>query len=265
MKNKRITYIIYIMLVIIIVTLFVLIKYLPVKVENRLLYKKWYKYDTSTGYYNMVYVENNKFTYNKPGNTNVRGKYDYCSKYTYDKSKKVFKLDCGEKITLDSVNDNKLVLIINDKKNVFYSTPEESLNYEFENYFNKSVSKYKTEKSQNIDFVKINYERLLEIISEKDNSTVIFLGSNCSSIECTLFLDVLEKWITINEKVYYVDVEKLTDQEIEKIGNIVPNFNKNREYYNDIYPRIILFKENRILDQYQIKCKGFNCTKYIKY
>ena len=253
------------MLVIIIVTLFVLIKYLPTKIENRLLYKTWYKYENNTGYYSTIYFEENNFTYNKPSNTNVRGKYDYCSKYTYDKRKKVLNLNCGEKFVLDKVSDNKLVLIINDKKTVFYDTPEESLNYEFENYFNKSISEYKIEKKQNTEFIKINYERLVEVISEKENSTVIFFGSNCSSIECTLFLDVLEKWIATNEKVYYVDIEEFNDKEIENIGNKITNFNLNREYYNDIYPRIILFKDNKILDQYQIKCNGFNCTKYIKY
>ena len=105
----------------------------------------------------------------------------------------------------------------------------------------------------------------MEVISEKENSTVILFGSNCSSIECTLFLDILEKWIATNEKLYYVDVETFTDKEMESISNKVNNFNVNKEYYNDIYPRIILFKENKILDQYQIKCKGFNCSKYIKY
>ena len=265
MKNKRITYIIYFMIVIILVTLFVLIKYYPITVENKILYKNWYKYDTTSGYYNRIYIKDNNFTYDVPGNTNIRGKYDYCNKYNYDKKKRIFNLDCGEKILLDSVSDNKIVLIINDKKNVFYSNPEDSLNFEFENYFNKSISEYKQELNQNIDIIKINNERMLEIVNEKENSTVVFIGKDCSSIDCTLFLDVLEKWISTNEKLYYLDINSLSDKDLLDIKNKVSEFNIDRNYYNDIYPRIILFNNNKILDEYQIKCKGFNCSKYIKY
>ncbi len=265
MKNKKITYIIYLMIVIILVTLFVLIKYYPVSLENKVMYKKWYKYETTTGYYDTVYIEDNKFNFNKPSNTNVRGRYDYCTKYTYNKSNRTFNLDCGEKIVVDKIEENKLVLIINEKKTVFYATPEESLNYEFENYFNKSMSEYKLEMKQNIDFIKINYERMIEIIEEKDNSTFIFIGNNCSSIECTLFLDILEKWIATNDKTYYINIDELTEKEMQSINNKIPEFKLDKDYYNDIYPRIILFNDNKILDDYQIICNGFNCSKYIKY
>ena len=265
MKNKKITYIIYFMIVIIIVTLFVLIKYYPITVENKVKLKKWYNYETSTGYYNTIYFEDNKVTYNKPSNTNVRGKYDYCNKYTYDKRKRIFNLNCGEKIVLDSVSDKKLVLILNNKKKVFYDTPEKSLNYEFENYFNKSISEYKLEMQQNIELITVNYERMLEIIAEKENSTFVFIGDNCSSIDCSLFLDVLEKWISTNERLYYIDISKLDNKQIDKLSKTIKDFNTEKSYYNDIYPRIVIYKNNNVIDQYQINCNGFNCSKYIKY
>ncbi len=265
MKNKKITYIIYFMIVIIIVTLFVLIKYYPITVENKVKLKKWYNYETATGYYNTIYFEDDKVTYNKPGNTNVRGKYDYCNKYTYDKRKRIFNLNCGEKIVLDSVSDKKLVLILNNKKKVFYDTPEKSLNYEFENYFNKSISEYKLEMQQNIELITVNYERMLEIIAEKENSTFVFIGDNCSSIDCSLFLDVLEKWISTNERLYYIDISKLDNKQIDKLSKIIKDFNTEKSYYNDIYPRIVIYKNNNVIDQYQINCNGFNCSKYIKY
>ena len=265
MKNKKITYIIYFMIVIIIVTLFVLIKYYPITVENKVKLKKWYNYETSTGYYNTIYFEDDKVTYNKPGNTNVRGKYDYCNKYTYDKRKRIFNLNCGEKIILDSVSDKKLVLILNNKKKVFYDTPEKSLNYEFENYFNKSISEYKLEMQQNIELITVNYERMLEIIAEKENSTFVFIGDNCSSIDCSLFLDVLEKWISTNERLYYIDISKLDNKQIDKLSKTIKDFNTEKSYYNDIYPRIVVYKNNNVIDQYQINCNGFNCSKYIKY
>ncbi len=265
MKNKRITYIIYFMVVIILVTLFVLIKYYTSTIDKDVLYKYWYKYDTTTGYYTKLYFEDETFSFYKPSNTNVRGKYDYCTKYVFDKKSKSFNLNCGEKIILDKYQKDKLILIINDKKTVFFLNPEDSLNYEFESYFNKSMSEYKLELNQNTEIIKVNYERMKEIIQEKDNSTIIFMGNNCSSIECTLFLDVLEKWISTNEKVYYVNINEIDDTSINELKNTVKGFNTDRDYYNDIYPRIVVFNNNRVMDQYQIKCKGFNCTKYIKY
>lgn len=265
MKNKRITYIIYFMIIIIIATFFILVKYYPVTVEKKIMLKKWYNYETTTGYYNTIYFDNQVVTFNKPSNINVRGRYDNCNKYTYDKRKRIFNLNCGEKIVIDNVSDKKLVLIINNKKKVFYDAPEKSLNYEFENYFNKSISEYKMDMQQNIDLITINYERMLEVVAEKENSTFVFIGDNCSSIDCSLFLDVLEKWITTNDRLYYINIEELNDKQIDTLSKKIKDFNKDKEYYNDIYPRVIIYKNNSVIDQYQVNCNGFNCTKYIKY
>jgi hypothetical protein len=118
---------------------------------------------------------------------------------------------------------------------------------------------------QNIELITVNYERMLEIIAEKENSTFVFIGDNCSSIDCSLFLDVLEKWISTNERLYYIDISKLDNKQIDKLSKIIKDFNTEKSYYNDIYPRIVIYKNNNVIDQYQINCNGFNCSKYIKY
>ncbi len=264
-KNKRTIYIMYFMIVIIIATLFVLIKYRKMSIEEDMMYKKWYSYETSTGYYNVIYFEKDKVTYYKASNKNATSTYDYCLKYNYDKKKKNFNLSCNKQISILNVKKDKLELVIDDVRKLFYLNPEDSLNYEFENYFNKSVSEYKSEKEQNLALIEVNSERFIEIVNEKENSTFVFLGDNCLSIDCTIFLDVLEKWISTNDKVYYFDLKKLNDKDIKIINSKINGFLDDMEKYDDIYPTIVTINNNKVLDQYQIKCNGLNCTKYIKY
>ncbi len=263
-KNKRTIYIMYFMIVIIIATLFVLIKYRSMTIDEEIMYKKWYNYESSTGYYNIMYFEKEKITYYKASNSNKTNVYDYCLKYNYNKKTKEYSLSCDKKISLLKLKKDRLELSIDGVRELFYLKPEDSLNYEFENYFNKSISEYKAEKAQNLELIEVNSNRFIEIIGEKENSTFVFLGDNCLSIDCTLFLDVLEKWISINDNVYYLDVKKLDDKELKQI-NKVNNFLENIDKYDDIYPTIVVFNNNKILDEYQIKCNGFNCTKYVKY
>ena len=265
MKNRVVIYIIYFMIVVIMITIFVLLKYLPVHVESKVMNMNWYSYDSKTGYYYKLFINDKEFNYIKVDNTSVQTIYDTCSKYTYDKVKKKFTLNCGETFLINSVNDSKLSLSINNKEKMFFKNPFDSLNYEFEKYFSQSMSEYRIDKLQGIDYIKINFDRMYELVNTKENQTFIVFGNNCSSVDCILFLDVVDKWISTNENTYYVKMDEFTNNQLLKLNKKDSNFVTDKYYYDDVYPRVIITNNGKIMDNYQIKCKGFNCSKYMKY
>ena len=264
MKNRIVFYIIYFMIIVIIATFFVLLKYYPVGLEKKVLDINWYYYDSKTGYYNKLYINDGYLNYYKADNTSVQNIYDNCSKYTYKKKKKEFTLNCGEKLLINSYNNDKLSLLINNKEFLFFKNPFDSLNYEFEKYYNQSISEYKIQRMQGIDFIKINYDRMMELLDINENQTFLIYGDNCSSVECALLLDVVEKWISTNENIYYVNISKFDNKQMTKLNKKNDKFLLDSSYYNDVYPRIVVTKKNKILDDYLFKCKGFNCSKYIR-
>ncbi len=252
------------MIFVIIVTIFVLSKYSSTSMDESLYNTIWYDYDIKTGYYNKFIIREKELDFYKSDNTHIQTLYDTCTRYSFDKRKGVYILDCNEKIRIDDIKEDSINIEINGKNYRYYSNPYDSLNYEFEKYFNHTISEYKIKMEQNIDFLKINYNRIIELINTKEEQKFIFLGDNCSSIDCTLFLDILEKWISTDDNIYYVNVKELSDDQLKKIGNKVKNFNLDRDYYNDVHPRIIVIKDSKIIEDYTITCSGFNCKKYFK-
>ena len=70
------------------------------------------------------------------------------------------------------------------------------------------------------------------------------------------------KWISKSENVYYYNAENLDNNLIKKLNKIDNSFEDNIDYYNDIYPKIIITNNNKVVDSYSIKCSGFNCKEY---
>jgi hypothetical protein len=71
---------------------------------------------------------------------------------------------------------------------------------------------------QGIDFIKINYDRMIELLDTNENQTFLVFGDNCSSIECSLLLDVVEKWISTNENMYYVNISEFDQKQLTKLN-----------------------------------------------
>lgn len=257
MKNRGILYIFISIILIIIVCFFCLSKYKSNELDSTLLNKKWYHYDNITGYYDVFYIENNGLKY-ETSNKN----YDSCSTYSYNKSKNELKLNCNKSIIFDKVEDNKLVLNIDSKKVVFFDDVDRSLNYEFEVYFKKTIVEYKKEKKVVSEFIKIDYNRFIEIFNGNEFSYVVFFDNKCSSVDCVLSLNSIEKWITQNNNVYYVDINDFSSTQMENINKLNNNFMTDKNYYSGIYPRVIVFKNKTIYKDFEIKCTGFNCTGY---
>lgn len=257
MKNRGIVYIFISIILIIIVCFFCFKKFDSNEMDSNLLNKKWYHYDNLTGYYEVFYIDNNGLKFDTSNK-----KYDACSSYTYNKSNNELKLNCDIKIIVDKLENNKLILNIDSKKFVFFDDIDNTLNYEFEVYFKKSMTEYKKEKKVVSEFIKIEYKRFLELFKSKEFSYVVFFDDSCSSVDCVLSLNTIEKWIAKNNNVYYVDLNDFSDKQMEEINKLNRNFSLDRSYFNGIYPRVIIFNDKTIYKDFEMKCNGFDCSSY---
>ena len=100
MKNKRVEYIIVVMLFIIICVII-----------------SFFRYNYNNGLYDTLYLSEGKVDYFKPTSTNNTNSLDNCKKYTFDKMKKVLKLDCNKEIRIVSFDDKLFGYIFIDKEN----------------------------------------------------------------------------------------------------------------------------------------------------
>ena len=244
MKNKRIYYILVIMIFIIVVMIINILKYNYLSIDKKIQDIKWYRYNYTNGLYESLYLKDGTIKYFKPTGTNNVNSLDNCTKYTFNKKNNTLKLNCNKKIKVVSYDKDYLSLDFDGKNEKFFTNIEDSLNYEFGVYYQKSITDYKKEKIQVTDISKINETKLYEVFKEDEYSKIIFIGNKCTSIDCVLVLDIMEKWISTNENIYYFDVNDLNDNIIKymnKLGNTVFNY----EYFDSAYPRIIDFKRIR--------------------
>ena len=147
-----------------------------------------------------------------------------------------------------------------DKKEMdFYTDAQTSLNNEFQKYYELTISEYNEKNKQAKEIIKTDYNKLEEILNDKGHKNIIILmGNECVNIECTLILNVIEKMMTQNENIYYIDVsdENKNKQILNKLDNL--------DSFNMEYP--LLYKvENGNITKEIFKCEGFNCSKWYNF
>ena len=253
MKNNKI--IIYIGLITIIVIMSLLYVFKYNSLDESIFNKKWYKYNINTGYYDVINITNDSFSYIVPSNDNESNSYDKCSKYNYNSKKKELVLNCNKKIIIKEINDNYLILNIDKYDNYYYLNTSDSLNHEFNRKFNMSINEYRKSKENVLDLIKVKTNKINEIYNSDEYSKVIFMGDMCTSIECTLSLDIIEKWINFDSNVYYIDSSSLTKSDFNNLKVLGNDF-------NDAYPVVYVIKNKKVVDKYKIECNGFNCSMY---
>ena len=113
-----------------------------------------------------------------------------------------------------------------------------------------------------LEIIKINYDKLNELLKESDYSKIIFIGDNCGSIECTLVTDIIEKWISYSKDIYYINSNELTKDNLTNLNKKDNNFSLNIDDYNSVYPIVYVISDEKIIDKYEIICSGFNCSLY---
>lgn len=259
MKNRKILLIIISMLILILVSFFYYKKYYYNVIDTNLMNKTWYKYNSTNGYFDKIYFDSEKIVFKSYDNNTL------CDKYTYDKKNKIFNFNCDNKIKINKVNTNKIELNVDGNNEKYFNNLNDSLNYEFEKYYKKNISEYKKEFSRVKDLTKIDYSSLVEIINGKDYSTIYITGNNCTSIDCVSVLGTIEKLLYDKNNIYYLDINDLTEEELNNINKISNEFNKDKEYYDGIYPRVLVVNNKNIIDEYEFKCEGLNCNKYLDY
>lgn len=257
MKNRIVIYILSSIVLIIIVCFFCLFKYNNISIDENLLNKKWYQYDNSTGYFNTFYMNENSLSYVLPGKVN--SEFLSCKNYHFNKANNQLNLDCGKEIQISEVSEKYIVLTIDSKKIKFFDNVDDSLNHEFESYHKKSIGEYKNEMNRVSELIKINSSSFFEIIESGEKAKFIFYSDNCTSVDCVLVLDLIEKLVNV-ENIHYVNINEFTDIEISKLNKLNSELLNNKDYYNGIYPRVIVFENQELIKNYELKCTGFNCT-----
>ena len=217
----------------------------------------WYRYDIKTGVYNKLLIEDNELTY-----LNNNHKFEECSKYSYNTRFKTITLDCDKKIVIKDVKEYYIVLNIDDGEEVFFKSTEESLNYEFENYYEQSIIEYEDSKSEVKEILKVNLNKINEIINSREKNILIFEGDLCNNIDCILLLGVLEKWNVDSKNVYYIYSNNINNNYINGINQMFSEFS---DLYNSNYPLIITIEDSKITNSELFKCKGLNCTAWKNY
>ena len=230
--------------------------------DNKLLNNKWYHYDNKTGYADEFSFKNGELIFNKPSNDSTTDEYSYCNNYRYNRSTNKITFNCGKTIIIRDGNNNSIRVTINSDEYYFFKSLNESRNYEFKQYFDKNIRDYKNSKEQTLDIIKINYDKLNELLKESDYSKIIFIGDNCGSIECTLVTDIIEKWISYSKDIYYINSNELTKDNLTNLNKKDNNFSLNIDDYNSVYPIVYVISDEKIIDKYEIICSGFNCSLY---
>ena len=260
MNNRNIICIIGVFIIGVILTLLYIFKY--DKISDEVLDKNWYRYNYINGYYDVFNINEYKMSYYRPSSENFTNQYDKCSRYRYNKKKKTIILDCNKEIVIKNYEKNKLILIIDGEDNIFYSSIDDSLNYEFSKFYGKSMSEYKKSESQVIDAIKLQVNNLVNIIKEKEDAKIIFMGSKCTSVDCLASYDVIEKWLSVSNNTYYVNSDELNNNITNTLNKINKGFSKDLDFYNDAYPKVVITNGGKIIDSYLIKCHGFNCSSF---
>jgi hypothetical protein len=257
MKNNRI--VIVVVLMICISTICCLYIYYNLPINENIKGISWYNYNIKEGIYNELKIDNDSITfYYINSNQN-------CTKYNYNTKLKNIVLDCGITIHIKEVKDNYIVLVINNEENVFFKSPEETLNYEFEKFYEESIIEYTNSKKQVEEILKISVNKLKDIINQKDTSILVFKGNGCNNIDCTLLLGVLEKWNVDSQNVYYIDSSYFNEDTYNYLKSLNNKFDNYNSYYNSNYPFIIKLSNNVIVEGKEFTCNGFDCTFWKNY
>lgn len=260
MKNRYIVCIIFFLIFCIVINILYIFD--RGSINENILDKTWYKYDFRTGYYEKIIFNDKGIIYYKPMSVGQTSSYDKCSSYNYNVDNNKYVLDCDKKIGILDVSDNKITVSIDDNIYCFFNNIEDSLNYEFNTFYNMSISEYKDEKSQSTEIFEIDFMTFRTLYKTNENSKVVFIDRKCESIDCILALDLYEKWISLDSNIYFIDVNKLTSEDI-RILNLISKELTNVVLNNtSMNPYVIITNNRKIYDQYEINCKGFDCTSY---
>lgn len=217
---------------------------------------KWYNYDKETGYYNLLEIKNKELIF-----LTKDKKYKNCTKYRYNSKSETIKLNCKQNIKIDKYDENSLSIIIDNKEYKYFNSLEETLNYEFNKYYEKTILEFKQEKEQVVNLLKINPNDIENLYKQEDISSIVLYNSKCLNIECTLILNLLEKWNVETNNIHIIKTEDLSQNNINYLNSIT----KEKIQFDFSYPYIITLGNNQVYLNKEIKCNGLSCSNWQNY
>lgn len=201
------------------------------ELDKKITNHKWYLYENNT--VDVMSFTNNEFSYYNLDSKKTLNDYRDCVTYRYNKSIKVIKLNCsilGNKIYIESFNDETLKITVEGKEKILYSTKEKALIESFKEKHNLTEEEY--QKLVNVDFNKYNYLMVDEIISLYKGKTIkkiALINTNVTYLNALSF-QKLDEYLKSNE-VSFLNVDNLTEEEATKLSNISELFSKQPKDY----------------------------------
>ena len=168
MKNRKIYYVFIVMIFIIVLMIINVLRYNYLSIDKSIQGVTWYRYNYINGLYETLYFKDGKIKYFKPTSLNNTNSLDNCTSYSFNKKTNTLKLNCNKEIRIVSYDKDYLSLDFDRKNEKFFTNIDDSLNYEFEVYNQKSITDYKKEKSQVTEISKINEKKLIEVLKDND-------------------------------------------------------------------------------------------------
>lgn len=222
--------------------------------DKKIYGNEWYRFDGEKGYYITLEI--------KDGIIKSNGiDFKDCKKYKYNEKNKVISFDCGKSFNLIGLNDNELVIKSDEAEVHYFSSIEDSFNYEFRKYFGKSENEFKDEYVQVKELISTDFSSLLSAFKES-KAIGIFYGSNCSNIECFIFDKTLEKLIVKSANIYTYNTNNMGKNQINALYNLSGELDGDKNFYNSSYPRVIIFDNGKLVKSFLVECNGFDCSKY---
>ncbi len=226
----------------------------PSDTPDKILNTTYYKYNTITGEYESIRLNEKEITYN--GNLLD---LDKCNNYTYNKKTNILKLNCGKAIKLVSTDDESITLNINNEDYSYYKTEEDSYNKEFLDYFKVSEIDYITEGKNKINEKMVNLEKLEELTNTTNTFYLYLITPNCTK-KCILLNNNLDLLTTNNSIFAFEYSQTLIDELNEYASSPITDEMLNKEN-----PLILKIENKKISKLIELDIKGFNIEQYNNY
>lgn len=170
--------------------------------SENILNNTFYKYNTSSGLYESIKFNSKIVSYNGE-ELDLKG----CDTYSYIAVSSIVKFTCGRAFRIIADTNEVLAISMNENNYYFFSTKENSFEYEFKKQFGSTYSEYKSNKLNKEK--EITEEKLNELINEQSTS-YIYIKNNKCDYTCAL---IEEKLNNLNNS-YYISVENITREDL---------------------------------------------------
>ncbi len=251
--------IIYILLIIFFTLLgFIGLKNQPLDLPDKdILDVELFRYNIKTGKYEILKITKEKIEYD---GTSLD--FNNCNNYTYNLATGILKLDCGKAFRIIGKVNNSVVFKIDNENVFFYPNKEDSYNGEFQRYFQTTKENYTLEGITKINYLKLDYNKLLEILNSNNISYIYIKSNKCTDV-CNLYNNIYSSNNTQNNR-YYLELDTLSEEELNNL-EIINKPLRDLLNIETNYPYILEVQNNNIVRNFEVKVDGFDFTNYITF